>query len=201
MPSMLTLSGLCNSLTLCYACAVFALCCISTWLYLDFAVFGLYLHSTVFVIHCMCTLLYLHSAVFGLCCAPLYLDFAGRGNLKSELREIICVPPPGSDSWRFAQFLPSKLFSLLPSFFPFFLWKREDQLKINCSTCHLVPQWKLNVGANLLRLHLLFKSICVLSVCRQRVRIPSSGDPTPQLKFAMKLHLGQTASWIRPKLH
>ena len=68
MPSMLTLSGLCNSLTLCYACAVFALCCICTVLYLYLTVFGLCCIWTVFALHCICNPLYVHSAVFALCC-------------------------------------------------------------------------------------------------------------------------------------
>ena len=114
MHLLLALGGKCNRFTLrCIVldCAVFELYlrCAVFELYLRCAVFELYLFAlcciwTVFV----CTVLYLnciclHCAVFALCCiwtvfamcyASLYLDFAGRGNLKSELREIICEPPP-----------------------------------------------------------------------------------------------------------
>ena len=206
MPSMLTLSGLCNSLTLCYACAVFALCCICTVLYLYLTVFGLCCIWTVFVLHCICNPLYVHSAVFALCCIWTLLRSTVFGLCWTRQFKVgaegnyMCAAPR---LWQLeiCSTFTFKIIFTSPFIFSIFLWKREAQLKINCSTCHLVPQWKLNVGANLLRLHLLFKSICGLSVCRQPVRIPSSGDPTPQLKFAMKLHLGQTASWIRPKSH
>ena len=88
MPSLLTLAGLCNSLTLCSASTVFPL-----------------------------------SAVFPLCCAPLYLDFAGRGNLKSELREIICAPPPRLWQLEICSTFTFKI--IFPSFFSnaFSPWK------------------------------------------------------------------------------
>ena len=97
---------------------------------------------TVFELWCIWT-------VFVLCCVSLYLDFAGRGNLKSELREIICAPPPRL--WQL-EICSTFTFKII---FPSFFFQQCFSLKIYVS---------LSPNEHLLWLDLPFKSVCV-EVC------------------------------------